>query len=58
MSWTSIDSSNPIYSVVHEITEPILSPLRRVIPRLGMFDLAPMAAMFLLGIVFQAVMKL
>ena len=47
-SWTGFDPGNPIYQVVNEITEPILGPIRSVMPRLGMFDLSPMAAMFLL----------
>jgi YggT family protein len=30
-----------IYSFVYSITEPVMGPLRRVIPPLGMFDLSP-----------------
>jgi YggT family protein len=52
-SWTGFDPSNPIYGVVFEITEPILAPIRSVMPRLGMFDLSPMAASFLLIILAQ-----
>jgi YggT family protein len=33
-----------IASVLFELTEPILGPLRRVIPPLGMFDLSPLVA--------------
>jgi YggT family protein len=33
-----------IASVLFELTEPILGPLRRVIPPLGMFDLSPIVA--------------
>lgn len=33
-----------IYSVVYNVTEPILGPLRRVIPPLGMFDLSAIIA--------------
>lgn len=29
-----------IASVIFEITEPVLAPLRRIIPPLGMFDLS------------------
>lgn len=36
---------------LEEITEPIISPIRRVMPRLGMFDLSPMIAIFLLWII-------
>ena len=51
MSWFSPRPDNPIMVIVYPITEPILGPLRRIIPRMGMFDLAPMAAIFLLYII-------
>ena len=47
-SWTGFDPDNPIAQVIQEITEPILAPIRSVLPRIGMFDLSPMAASFLL----------
>ncbi len=47
-SWIGFDPDNPIAQVIQEITEPILAPIRSVMPRIGMFDLAPMAASFLL----------
>ncbi|MEX2237677.1 MAG: YggT family protein [Dehalococcoidia bacterium] len=51
LSWfvNPYTTSNPIYGFLIEITEPILGPLRSIIPRLGMFDLSPMIAMLLLG---------
>lgn len=52
-SWTGFDPSNPIFGVVYEVTEPILAPIRSIMPRLGMFDLSPMAASFLLIILAQ-----
>jgi YggT family protein len=33
----------------HALTEPILRPLRRFIPRIGMMDVTPIIAWFLLG---------
>ena len=47
-SWTNFDPENPIAQVIQQITEPILAPIRSVMPRIGMFDLSPMAASFLL----------
>ncbi len=52
-SWTNFDPENPIAQVIQEITEPILAPIRSVLPRIGMFDLSPMAASFLLIILAQ-----
>lgn len=54
MSWTRMDPSNPIYGVISEITEPILAPIRSIMPRMGMIDLSPMLASFLLFILAEA----
>ncbi len=48
MSWVTNDPRNPIISALDQITEPILSPLRRIMPRMGMFDFTPMIAIFIL----------
>ncbi len=48
VSWFQLPPDNPIVVVLYQITEPILAPLRRVVPRLGMFDITPMIAMFVL----------
>ncbi len=54
MSWIAIDPANPIFVVIREITEPILAPIRQFMPRIGMIDLSPMVASFLLFLIAQA----
>lgn len=51
MSWFVRDPYNPIVSALNAITEPILEPLRRVIPRMGMMDLSPFVAIIVLQLV-------
>jgi len=41
--------------VLDQITEPILSPLRRIVPRIGMIDITPLVAIILLQVLAQAV---
>lgn len=50
LSWIPMGGSqiNPLVALVYQITEPILAPLRRVIPRLGIFDLTPTIALLIL----------
>ena len=48
LSWFPIGPSNPFYTIVFQLTEPILAPLRRIIPRVGMLDFTPMVAIVLL----------
>jgi YggT family protein len=50
LSWFPISPNSPIVRLFDDITEPILAPLRQVVPRLGMFDITPIVAMFLLEI--------
>ena len=55
VSWFAIDPRNPLVEVLDQITEPILSPLRRIVPRLGMVDITPLVAIILLQFLAQAV---
>ena len=48
LSWFPIDRSGPVVQALEAITDPILDPLRKVIPPIGMIDITPMIAMFLL----------
>jgi len=48
ISWFGLAPDNPIVVILVQVTEPILAPLRRVIPSLGMFDITPWIAMILL----------
>ncbi len=48
ISWFPIDPSGPIVQGITTVTERVLVPLRRVIPRIGMIDITPMVAMILL----------
>ncbi|MCK9485792.1 MAG: YggT family protein [Dehalococcoidia bacterium] len=48
LSWFPIDRNGPIFQFLNAITEPVLDPLRRVIPPIGMIDITPMVAMLLL----------
>lgn len=53
MSWFNPSPENPIVRFVIEITEPILAPLRRIVPRIGMIDITPIVAILLLNVVLQ-----
>jgi YggT family protein len=54
LSWFNLPPSNPIVTLLYDITEPILAPLRRVVPRIGMFDLTPIVAIILMNFVSTA----
>ena len=49
ISWVSPDPFNPIVQFLHRMTEPILEPIRRLLPEMPL-DISPIIAF--LGIVF------
>jgi YggT family protein len=53
LTWFPVDPSNPIIRLIFEVTEPVLAPFRRVIPRIGMFDLSPIAAMLVIQVILS-----
>jgi YggT family protein len=58
LSWFNMDPSSPIIQALNSITEPILDPIRRIMPRIGMFDLSPIVALILLRFVSIALQQL
>ena len=53
LSWFSLPPGNPIVNLLYDITEPILAPLRRVVPRIGMIDITPIVAIILMNFISQ-----
>ena len=50
LSWF-LTRPNTLSIILDKITEPLLAPLRRIIPRVGMFDFTPLAAIILLQLI-------
>ena len=50
VSWFDPGGRWPISRVLHDVTEPIIAPIRQVVPSLGMFDLSPIVALVLLQV--------
>ncbi|NLO11949.1 MAG: YggT family protein [Candidatus Cloacimonetes bacterium] len=50
MSWVISDPYNKIYYFLVSITEPLLAPIRKLLPAMGL-DLSPIIAFFLLNLV-------
>ncbi len=51
LSWFSPGPTNILVNILYQVTEPILAPLRRIIPKVGMLDFSPMVAVILLQLV-------
>ncbi|MFC1962882.1 YggT family protein [Chloroflexota bacterium] len=48
LSWFTTSRSNVLVVFLDHLTEPILSPLRRMVPRLGVFDITALIAIAIL----------
>ena len=56
LSWVAPAPSNPVVRVVIQITEPLMAPVRRLLPDMGGLDLSPLIVLLgvqLLKILFQ-----
>jgi len=54
-SWVAVSYRNPLMRFLFRTTEPLLGPLRRIVPLLGMFDISPIVAFFILWLCQAAV---
>ncbi len=57
MSWISPRGNDPVSTILHQVTEPVLYPIRKILPSKGMFDLSPMIALLLLNFVIAPLVR-
>ena len=57
LSWVNVSPYHPIVVFIHEVTEPVLRPLRNSIPPIGMMDISPIAALILLQILESLILS-
>jgi YggT family protein len=54
LSWfPNVDRSNPIIQLIFDITEPILRPIRDLLPQGMMLDLSPLIVILILNVLLQ-----
>ncbi len=58
LSWFSLSPYHPAVVFLDRVTDPILAPLRRFIPLVGMMDITPLVALFLIQIVRDVVLRM
>lgn len=58
LSWFPVRPGSPlegINRILFDLTEPVLRPVRKVIPPAGMFDLSFMLVFFVLVIIYNSI---
>jgi len=53
LTWTDPRGATRPSKLVFQMTEPMLAPLRRRLPRTGAFDAAPVLMLVLLGLIWR-----
>jgi len=56
LSWISPGQHNPATAIISTLTEPLLRPVRRLIPALGGFDISPIFVIIALGALTRVLM--
>jgi YggT family protein len=54
LSWVDPTGRGRLAAFIIQTTEPILAPVRRLLPRTGMFDLSPLIVILVLGVILRA----
>ena len=55
ISWINLEQSNPLVVIIYQITEPILAPIRRLLPSFGGLDLSPVVAIIIIFVIQRIV---
>jgi YggT family protein len=58
ISWFVTSPNSQVVLFLNRITEPILAPLRRIVPRLGIVDITPMIAVIILLLIASLLSQL
>nr|WP_312231775.1 YggT family protein [Pseudomonas sp.] len=57
LSWVAQGTHNPAALLVNQICEPLLAPIRRILPNLGGLDLSPIVAFLILNLIDMLVIR-
>jgi YggT family protein len=54
-SWLKLPPEHPLVRVTSQLTEPVLAPIRRVLPSFGGLDFSPLLLLFALRLLQRLV---
>lgn len=54
LSWfPNVDRSNQLVQLIFDITEPVLKPVRQLLPQTGMIDFSPLIVFLLVSVLMR-----
>lgn len=57
LSWIRLSPDNPLVKFTKAVTEPVLGPIRRIVPSIGGLDISPMVLLVLLHLIRRALLS-
>ena len=57
LSWFPVSPTNQFVRLLNQFTEPLLQPVRRIMPRTGMIDLSAMVVIIILYVMLNVVTR-
>ena len=57
LSWVQPDPRNPIVRLLHAIVDPILHPIRVILPSMGGMDFSPLVAILILSMLQKLIVS-
>ena len=58
LSWVRLPEDNPFVRIIHQLTEPVLSRVRSILPAAGGFDFSPMVVLIGLQLLKSLLLRL
>jgi len=57
LSWFPHNPYNPLIKIIYQISNPILNPIRNIIPPIGGMDISPIIVIFIIQIIKNIILK-
>ena len=58
LSWTNPRGGGGVVAFIYQATEPMLAPIRRLLPPTSGVDWSPLVLMLLLGVVLRVIVRI
>jgi len=58
LSWTNPRGGGGLMAFIYQATEPMLAPIRRVLPPTSGIDWSPLILMLLLGVILRVIVRI
>jgi len=55
ISWMNPNPYNPIIRLIHAVTDPVLEPIRRMLPDMGGIDISPLVVMIIIWFIMSLI---